>query len=1098
MMIPRSNSSSGDLATWDPDANAMVRVIRVISTRVYVGGDFTSVGGQTRNRIAALDPSTGLAYSNFNPGANGAVYALATLNNILLCGGTFTTLGGQTRNRIAAIDAYWASPTYGDVTAWDPDANATVRALRTTGSNIYVGGDFTTIGGVARNRIAAFDSAPGPVTSWDPSAENSVYALVVAGSKVYAGGTFKIINGKERHNIAELDSTGVATSWNPNASDIVYGLAVSGDNSTVYAGGQFTSIGGAPRNMLAALSTTTGLATDWDPNPDSAVLGVAVSPDGSTVYAAGYFSLSIGGALRHYLAALNAATGNATAWDPNANSTVTGLVLSGDGLTVYARGYFTTIDGQARNGLAALSSTTGHATAWNPNPDNTVSALSVLGTTVYAGGSFSSIGGQTRKGIAALNGTTGLATPWDPNPKMVFMDPSIMTLAASGGTVYVSGLFTEIGGQTRTCLAGIDAATGLATAWNPPSTALVGCLGMAASGSTVAVGGFYEDIAGEWRPNFARFEAVAAPSNPATTAIGLNTITWTWQDNSSDETGFKVYDDPGSGAPVTLRTTTAANVEFWQHNGLAANSQYAFQVAATNALGDSMPTRKLVEWTLIQAVSGFTFSNVTPNSITVASANTPSNLSSGASGLYFANDTAGTNSGWKQNMTPWTSAALTPNTPYFFMGLSRNGAGLYTATKFATKCTLAATPLAPVLSNPTEHSLDVAIAAGDGNPSPTPYALRILPPIQGNVWVQANGSIGTNPVYRTAAAWATTTVTGLAEYTLYAFVAIARNVEGIETAVGPLSVMMTTDNTPPTVTMSSFVPDPTNMNPIPVMVVFSEVVTGFTVTDIVAGNGTVGDFADLGGRIYTFNLTPLATGLVTADIAADVATDVAGQGNEKAPQFSRTLAAPTIMLQPAGGSAYVGDSFSFMAAASGGVAPLNYQWRLNGSDIGGATNITLVRGPLVLGDTGSYTCVVTNSGGVGSATSQTATLNVAEHLAITTQPMSQTWPEGWPHVTFVVKVSGGIGPISYQWRRDGMDLTGGDQSTYTIPFLQVDHQGTYTGLVTDEFNDEEVVSDAAILTVLTGIPVPATSGLALAALLSTCLLAGGAILRRKK
>ena len=89
-----------------------------------------------------------------------------------------------------------------------------------------------------------------------------------------------------------------------------------------------------------------------------------------------------------------------------------------------------------------------------------VEALAVSGSTVYAGGYFSHIGGQSRSGIAALNTATGMATPWDPDA----WSSSISALAVSGSTVYVGGGFTWIGGQMRYRIAALDATTGLATA----------------------------------------------------------------------------------------------------------------------------------------------------------------------------------------------------------------------------------------------------------------------------------------------------------------------------------------------------------------------------------------------------------------------------------------------------------------------------------------------------------------------------------------------------------------------------------------------------------------------------------------------------------
>lgn len=97
----------------------------------------------------------------------------------------------------------------------------------------------------------------------------------------------------------------------------------------MYAGGGFTSIGGKPRNRIAALDVVSGQATAWDPSANNYVSALVLS--GSTVYVGGEFR-SIGGQSRNYIAALDAVTGAATPWDPNANRDVLALVLSGGGL----------------------------------------------------------------------------------------------------------------------------------------------------------------------------------------------------------------------------------------------------------------------------------------------------------------------------------------------------------------------------------------------------------------------------------------------------------------------------------------------------------------------------------------------------------------------------------------------------------------------------------------------------------------------------------------------------------------------------------------------------------------------------------------------
>ena len=82
---------------------------------------------------------------------------------------------------------------------------------------------------------------------------------------------------------------------------------------------------------------------------------------------------------------------------------------------------------------------------------------------------------------------------------------------------------------------------------------------------------------------------------------------------------------------------------------------------------------------------------------------------------------------------------------------------------------------------------------------------------------------------------------------------------------------------------------------------------------------------------------------------------------------------PTITSQPSSQTATAGQSVSFTVAATGS-APLAYQWRRNGSNIGGATNATLTFTATMADNGVQYSVVVSN--GSGSATSANATLTV--------------------------------------------------------------------------------------------------------------------------
>ena len=85
--------------------------------KILVGGIFGNIGGQPRNSIARLDPTTGLADS-FDPNANGCVCSIAVqADGKILVGGVFTSIGGQTRNSIARLD-----PTTGLADSFNPNA----------------------------------------------------------------------------------------------------------------------------------------------------------------------------------------------------------------------------------------------------------------------------------------------------------------------------------------------------------------------------------------------------------------------------------------------------------------------------------------------------------------------------------------------------------------------------------------------------------------------------------------------------------------------------------------------------------------------------------------------------------------------------------------------------------------------------------------------------------------------------------------------------------------------------------------------------------------------------------------------------------------
>jgi hypothetical protein len=176
-----------------------------------------------------------------------------------------------------------------------------------------------------------------------------------------------------------------------------------------------------------------------------------------------------------------------------------------------------------------------------------------------------------------------------------------------------------------------------------------------------------------------------------------------------------------------------------------------------------------------------------------------------------------------------------------------------------------------------------------------------------------------------------------------------------------------------------------------------------------------------------------------------------------------SAASPSITTQPANQSVTAGQTATFTVVASG-ATPLGYQWQKNGTNLSGATSSTYTTPATTTVDSGStFRVVVTNS--AGTATSNAATLMVnasAVTPTITTQPANQTVTAGQT-ATFAV-VAAGTSPLSYQWQKNGANISGATSSSYTTPATTAADSGT-TFLVAVTNSAGSATSNSATLTV---------------------------------
>ena len=174
---------------------------------------------------------------------------------------------------------------------------------------------------------------------------------------------------------------------------------------------------------------------------------------------------------------------------------------------------------------------------------------------------------------------------------------------------------------------------------------------------------------------------------------------------------------------------------------------------------------------------------------------------------------------------------------------------------------------------------------------------------------------------------------------------------------------------------------------------------------------------------------------------------------------------PTVTQQPQSQTVVAGAAATFSVTATG-TAPFSYQWRKDGTNLAVATSASYSIANAQTNHAGGYTVVVSND--FGSITSSPpAVLTVNLSPTITQQPVTQTIFAG-ATVTFSVTASG-TAPFTYQWRKDGTNLTGATGSSYALARVQPGHAGGYSVMVSNVAGS--VTSSTATLTLNFGTVV---------------------------
>ena len=460
------STADGTVTAWDAGVSGVVRSLLRAGSVLYAGGDFysidgsvASIGGQAHDYLAALNTADATAVSNWRGDANAPVHVIQLNGADLYVGGQFTLIGDVSRNRIALVAA--AS---GVVQGWNPSAGGDVFAIGLDAGQAWVGGDFASVGGKTRRNLAALDLLSGQADAWNPGVSGAVHSLLVSGSVIYIGGQFNVAGGQYRNNLAALDkSTGVAMRWNPDADSTVLSIKPTNNNAAILVGGAFSHINTLARNGLAEVNLN-GQATAWNANLDNGAVINAVVVTPTIVYLAGDFSITTSAGpdvLARNLAALNVTGTNLLTWRPAVNGVVNTLLPSPDGARLYIGGEFTIVDNTTRLHLAALDlqadPDAAYVLGWAVDTGAATDSVQALAmsqdrTTLFVGGDFSVVGGAARNNLAAVQVNDGVIR----NDWLASTDGQVSSLLINDDLIFAGGMYKAMDGLPRSHLAGLS------------------------------------------------------------------------------------------------------------------------------------------------------------------------------------------------------------------------------------------------------------------------------------------------------------------------------------------------------------------------------------------------------------------------------------------------------------------------------------------------------------------------------------------------------------------------------------------------------------------------------------------------------------------
>jgi len=428
-----------------------------------------------------------------------------------------------------------------------------------------------------------------------PGANGPIYATLYDATNgwLYAGGDFTVIGGVSANRIARWNGT----VWNALGSGVngavrALSFAIGATTGTVIAGGDFTTAGGNPANRIAQWNGTTWSQLATGMNDVVCALTLFTYSNNTTYLVAGGNFTTAGGVAANRLALWNGSTWSAVG--SGVNDTVFALAALPTASTTFQAGGAFTMYGtfSAARRVASFYPFGLYQQLGTGIDNGAVYALSYFPTApnLYVGGSFTMIGGVPINRIAMWNGNWNLVGTGTDNT-VYSLFPS--SAAQPGATVLcVGGLFTTAGGISANSIARWNGST-----WSAFGTGMSGgsptnVLSIRDYRSTLAASGSFSSAGGTSVNNIALWGSMPGVPIPVSPSCGSTvptltpTLDWTDVPNAW-RYSLQVASDPNF-INLILNVTNLTASQYTIGSGLLSNgATYYWRANAINGLGTS-------------------------------------------------------------------------------------------------------------------------------------------------------------------------------------------------------------------------------------------------------------------------------------------------------------------------------------------------------------------------------------------------------------------------------------------------------------------------------------------------------------------------------